>query len=981
MHPALLATLLLAALASAQSAPRLLADLDARPVPRPIASSDPTDFARVGAWTYSDHGRELFRTNGTAQGTALFAALFPGPIGSTPRLLTAAGTQLFFVAEDGIDGPQPFVSDGSAGGTRRIPGFGTPGTSYQSVGVLGSRWVLLAGLPGAQTLWVTDGSAAGTSPIVEQADLEEGEQLSGYGSSSPALIASGGATPLCHFRSAISSLAPGYLWRTDGTRAGTLRVALPVGGSVVLLGVVNDRALVLASQWILPTTRRDYLYAWDGAGPPQLLLGPTGWTGGINATVAVFDGRAWIWYGIANAFVLVTDGSQVGTRVLPQSQYGVSLHVTASLGVSGNALWLAAGSRLFRVDPGILDPTPAGTSPIDLSSAQIGPQFGSRRVVLLGDRRLRVLDPSSRTATDLGVQIPGAGNVEFGEGFGRAYFAHDDGIVGSEPWFTDGTLGGTRLLADLAQSPLRTQDSFPSRFWALAGGMAFVAGDGQNQDFALWLSDGTAVGTRRITGGLSLWGFAVSAGGQFFAQILDPSIGYGLLVTDGTPAGTRRLPAPGIELVSASPIVLGREILFAGTKSRRSALFASDGVTVRYVRDFPAGVVPSNFVQLGESVVFTAGPWQGPHELWSSDGTESGTRSLQGFARITGMARWWNRVWFVAQSLSATGPLELWFTNGSTAGTGPYARLPISAGDPRLFSTRQRLFALWTFAIYVWDGTATSPVSLGLRGHTADASGARVLGERLVFECRGSSTGGTAYSLWSSDGSAAGTIPITPPIGRESSQTPTKLTPIGARHALFKARDSNGRTSTWITDGTASGTRVFSDLVLIDGLSPQSEPSLNAANGLAYVAMLDPVAGIEPHVIELDSSVEPLSRGCGGLGREAELFASLGPAPLGGLSVEGRSSAGSMALVFMSAPPLRPTPLPSAGRCILDVDPNAYVVLLQTPLTNGRFTRSWPLPADAALRGVQATLQAAVAPTNARLGFDLSNGLLVNLWR
>ena len=253
-------------LAPAQSAPRLLADLDQRPAGRSVMSSRPSEFARLGAWTYFaaedlDHGREVFRTNGAAAGTSLFVDLVPGSGSSTPRQLTAAGTRLFFIADDGVAGPQPFVSDGNPGGTRRIPGFGSLGTMYQSVGVLDSRWILLGDRPGAQTLWVTDGTAEGTSAIVEPSDLEEGELLSAYPRAQQTVIAVSASAPVCLFRSAISALVPGYLWRSDGTRAGTLRVPLPVGGSLALLGVVNDRALVLANEWILPTTRRDYLFA------------------------------------------------------------------------------------------------------------------------------------------------------------------------------------------------------------------------------------------------------------------------------------------------------------------------------------------------------------------------------------------------------------------------------------------------------------------------------------------------------------------------------------------------------------------------------------------------------------------------------------------------------------------------------------------------------------------------------------------------
>ncbi|MBI5849873.1 MAG: hypothetical protein HZB39_02365, partial [Planctomycetes bacterium] len=466
--------------------------------------------------------------------------------------------------------------------------------------------------------------------------------------------------------------------------------------------------------------------------------------------------------------------------------------------------------------------------------------------------------------------------------------------------------------------------------------------------------------------------------GQLFVQIQDPTLGDALLVTDGTTNGTRRLSIPPRPQSSYSvPVALGRELVLFRSKSGRPGIFATDGFAVRFVRDLPGTAVGGEPVRLGERIVFSIhGGLADRVELWSTDATASGTQQLLTFAAILGLKRWRDRVWFLARANSTTGPIELWSTDGTAANTAPFARLSTSPYGYSLVATRERLFALAMDTLLAFDGVSPSPVMIRSPIGWIERANARSVGERLVFEVKSGAIPGQSV-LWSSDGTTSGTTPISSPYQRWSSSTGTTLIPIGARHALFITENAG----TWITDGTASGTRFFWDRFVLDGEIPYYERSLNAANGLAWVSAYDPVFGQEPYVIDLDSSIEPLSRGCGGLDREAELFASLGPAPLGGLTVEGRSSAGGMALVFLSAPPLRPTPLPSAGRCVLDVDPNAHVVLIQTPLTSGRFARTWPLPADAALRGVQATLQAAIAPTDAPLGFDLSNGLLVNLWR
>jgi large repetitive protein len=54
-------------------------------------------------------------------------------------------------------------------------------------------------------------------------------------------------------------------------------------------------------------------------------------------------------------------------------------------------------------------------------------------------------------------------------------FAADDGVQGLEPWVTDGTAAGTRLLADLAPGE---DASGPARFTVAGDLVGFDANDG-----------------------------------------------------------------------------------------------------------------------------------------------------------------------------------------------------------------------------------------------------------------------------------------------------------------------------------------------------------------------------------------------------------------------------------------------------------------------------------------------------------------------
>jgi ELWxxDGT repeat protein len=83
-------------------------------------------------------------------------------------------------------------------------------------------------------------------------------------------------------------------------------------------------------------------------------------------------------------------------------------------------------------------------------------------------------------------------------GDGRALFAADDGATGRELWVSDGTAAGTRMAADIAPG---AQSSDPRGSVALGDGRALFsawkwADDGSDaSDSWTWVTDGTAAGT------------------------------------------------------------------------------------------------------------------------------------------------------------------------------------------------------------------------------------------------------------------------------------------------------------------------------------------------------------------------------------------------------------------------------------------------------------------------------------------------------
>ncbi|RYF87101.1 MAG: hypothetical protein EOO03_11005, partial [Chitinophagaceae bacterium] len=69
------------------------------------------------------------------------------------------------------------------------------------------------------------------------------------------------------------------------------------------------------------------------------------------------------------------------------------------------------------------------------------------------------------------------------------YFAANDGSSGLEPWITDGTAAGTRLLRDI--NPGKAF-SMSSPDFTYSNGFVYFSADDGTHGFELWRTDGTA---------------------------------------------------------------------------------------------------------------------------------------------------------------------------------------------------------------------------------------------------------------------------------------------------------------------------------------------------------------------------------------------------------------------------------------------------------------------------------------------------------
>ncbi len=189
-----------------------------------VFGSDPGGYTELNGIVYFNaftrlNGRELWRTNGTDTGTYQVADLTPGTGGSYPEYLVAFKNRLYFVRHHAniSDTGTLFRTDGTAAGTKAVrtdKGNKIKGTfNYGLLRVVGDHLFIGRNY---KELWVSGGTPASTKKLVDIGT----RNVFGVGDTAYFTWRDGSASPAS------------YLWRSDGTTAGTQPVKYSDGSSI-----------------------------------------------------------------------------------------------------------------------------------------------------------------------------------------------------------------------------------------------------------------------------------------------------------------------------------------------------------------------------------------------------------------------------------------------------------------------------------------------------------------------------------------------------------------------------------------------------------------------------------------------------------------------------------------------------------------------------------------------------------------------------
>src|SRR5262245_9309086 len=486
--------------------------------------SSPEQITSVGNMIFftardNDHGRELWKTNGKAAGTAFVKDIRPGTGGSYPEYLTSFRGALYFVANDGTNGRELWRSDGTEAGTVLVKDInpGSSGSNPFNLTVIG-RTLFFSATDAANgtELWKSDGTAAGTVLVK---DIRPG---------------SAGSNPSYHtvvkgtlYFTANDGVTGVELWKSDGTVTGTVLVkdirpgnspyGYPFGSNPRELTDVGDRLFFSADDGV---TGRE-LWRSNGRATGTVLVkdifpgsSPYGSPYGSNPEhLAAVGGRLffaardpehgvelWKSDGTARGTVLVADirpgsspdGSPYGSYPVELTAAKGKVLFAADDGEHGQELWVSNGTARGTDLVRDIRPGDTGSFPDQLVEVK-GTLFFTAddgvngREVWKSNGRAR----GTALVKDINPGSAGSYPASLTDIRGTLYFSADDGFHGQELWKSNGTAAGTVLVADVNLAGL---GSNPNQFVGSNGITFFVADDGLHGS-EVWKSDGTEAGT------------------------------------------------------------------------------------------------------------------------------------------------------------------------------------------------------------------------------------------------------------------------------------------------------------------------------------------------------------------------------------------------------------------------------------------------------------------------------------------------------
>ncbi len=406
---------------------------------------------------------------------------------------------------------------------------------------------------------------------------------------------------------------------------------------------------------------------------------------------------------------------------------------------------------------------------------------------------------------------------------------------------TDGTGQGTRLMPPLGGNDFIDSGWRNQVYSAALDRLLFVSYEANVGGAALWSWDGSAapaVLLRRFSAPLRADLISITAVGDAVFVLThetspDAPRKTALWTSDGTPEGTRRLGYVPDDPEAVGPLTAigGDRVVFFASSSFcdlqlwRGSATEPPARIARFQDDRCRNRLPSSLRGHGDLAFTFAYDNQHDQELWTTDGTAAGTRRLTDFDYEHALG-------FEELPLHFAPTLDeglffqpidpaasaLWRTDGTLDGTVPLTApctedcgafgLPTMIHDGDLYWVFSPA-AGSPFEVWASDGF-TAPAELAAFPPRPDATLLSVTGaqDAIFFFLE---THRTALELWVHR-LGSGRVDHVADFPWQFGVTSVPAAAIGDR-LFFTADDGFHGGEPWVSDGTAAGTRMFADLV------------------------------------------------------------------------------------------------------------------------------------------------------------------------
>jgi len=384
------------------------------------------------------NGRELWVSNGSAEGTTLVKDINPGKKDSNPANLTvlytggASGPLLFFTADDGKNGTELWVSNGTEPGTTMVKDInpGKKGSNPANLTVYNGLLYFTAddGKNGTE-LWVSNGTEPGTTMVK---DINPGKKSSNP--TSLTVFDAGGASGPLLFFSADDGKNGAELWSSNGTSDGTTLV-------------------------------KDINPGKKGSNPANLTVFSAGGASGPLLFFTADDGKNGVELWSSN-------GTSPGTEMVKDINPGAKGSEPANLTVFD--VGGASGPLLF----------------FTATDGKTGTELWASNGTGAGTFLVKDVNPGAKSSNPANLTV--FGNLLF--------FSASNGRDGIELWYSNGTSDGTTMVKDInpGKKSSSPDNLFVFNVRGASGPLLFFAADDGKNGFELWASNGSPDGTLMI---------------------------------------------------------------------------------------------------------------------------------------------------------------------------------------------------------------------------------------------------------------------------------------------------------------------------------------------------------------------------------------------------------------------------------------------------------------------------------------------------